>query len=108
MPTRGWAAWDLRVITFEAFRALALALPDTEEGLSYGTPAFRVRGKLIARLREDGEQLVLKVTLAERAALLAQDPVTFSVTPHYENSSYVLVRLATVDDQQLSELLIDA
>lgn len=40
--------------TFDTVRRLALALPGVEEGVSYGTPAFRVRGKLLARLREDG------------------------------------------------------
>jgi hypothetical protein len=28
-------------------------LPDVEEGTSYGTPAFRFKGKLIARLHEE-------------------------------------------------------
>ena len=36
-------------------RRLALAFPGVEEGLSYGTPGFRVRGKFLARLWEDGE-----------------------------------------------------
>ena len=27
---------------------------------SYGTPSFKVRGKLLTRLREDGDSLVIK------------------------------------------------
>ena len=35
--------------TLEALRRSILAVvPDAEEGLSYGAPAFRVRGKLVA------------------------------------------------------------
>ena len=37
-------------------RRFALALPGVEEGHSYGTPGFRVRGKFLARLREVLEQ----------------------------------------------------
>jgi YjbR len=53
-------------VTFETVRAIALALPGVEEGTSYGTPAFRVRGKFLARLREDGETLVVKCDYHER------------------------------------------
>jgi len=31
---------------FETARQFALALPEVEEGTSYGTPAFKVKGKL--------------------------------------------------------------
>lgn len=41
--------------TFDTVREIALSLPGVEEGTSYGTAAFRVRGKFLARLREGGE-----------------------------------------------------
>ena len=44
-------------VTLATVRRLALAFPGVEEGLSYGTPGFRVRGKFLARLWEDGETL---------------------------------------------------
>jgi hypothetical protein len=53
-------------VTCETVREIALALPGVEEGTSYGTPAFRVRGKFLARLREDGETLVVKCDYPER------------------------------------------
>jgi hypothetical protein len=34
-------------VTWETVRQLALALPGVEEGTSYGTPALKVRGKLL-------------------------------------------------------------
>ncbi len=46
-------------VTVEMVRRLALAFPAVEEGTSYGTPAFRVCGKFLARLREDGESLAI-------------------------------------------------
>jgi hypothetical protein len=47
--------------TFDTVREIALSLPGVEEGTSYGTAAFRVRGKFLARLREDGETLALRI-----------------------------------------------
>ena len=95
-------------VTFDTVRQLALALPGVEEGLSYGTPAFRVRGKLLARLREDGDSLVVKIDFAEREVLMEADPQTFYITDHYRNYPALLVRLSTVDVDALRELLEDA
>jgi hypothetical protein len=47
-------------VAFATVRKIALALPGVEAGTSFGTPAFHVRGKFLARLREDGETLVVK------------------------------------------------
>jgi hypothetical protein len=37
-----------------------------------------------------------------------EDPDTFIGTPHYQNYPGVIVRLTTVDDGQLRELLMEA
>src|SRR5437762_221978 len=47
-----------RRISWTTVRDLALALPGVEESTSYRTPAMKVRGKLIARLKEDAETIV--------------------------------------------------
>ncbi len=46
-------------ITFATVAALARELPGVEEGTAYRTPALRVRKKVMARLREDGETLAI-------------------------------------------------
>jgi len=81
-----------------------LALPGVSEGTSYGTPAFRVGRKLLARLREDGENLVLCVSFEERETLLAAAPEVFHVTDHYAGYPAVLVRLARVEAADLPRL----
>ena len=81
-----------------------------------GNAAWRVNGKVIARRnpRLDGpvedEVIAVRTTIAERAALLEEDPQTFFLTDHWAKSrnTSVLVRLTTVDDEQLRELLTDA
>src|SRR5207248_1705913 len=100
--------WEPSMVTVDTVRAIARTLPAAEEGPCYGTPGFRVKGKLFARLREDGELLVVRVGQLERDALLAEDPETFLVTPHYLSSPMVLVRLASVQPDQLEELLTQA
>jgi hypothetical protein len=82
-----------RTATLEQVRQLALAMPGVEEGTSYGTPAFRVGGKLLARMLEDGESLVVRVDFDLRDALLESRPKTFYVTDHYRGYPAVLVRL---------------
>ena len=87
---------------------LAGELPEVEAGTSYGTPALKVRGKGFARLREDGDTLVVQVDILEREALIQEDPGTFYITPHYEDYPAMLVKLATVDADELRELLIES
>jgi hypothetical protein len=89
-------------------RQLALDLPGIEEGSSYGTPAFRCRGKILARFHQDGESLVLKVEYATREVLMGKHPQTFYVTEHYRCYPLMLVRMANVELPLLQVLIEDA
>jgi hypothetical protein len=42
-------------MTFDDVRKISLVWPEVEDGTSYGTPALKVRKKLLARLKEDGD-----------------------------------------------------
>jgi hypothetical protein len=92
-------------MTFEAVRKIALALDKVEEGTSYGTPAFKVRGELLARLRDDIGALVLRMSIDERRELIAEDPETYFITDHYLEYPYVLVSLARVQPEVMRDLL---
>jgi len=92
-------------VNFEQVRKLAMGLPGVEEGTSYGTAAFKVGGKLIARLKEDGETLVLATTFEEREGLMAEEGETYFLTDHYLNYPWVLVRLKRVKAEVLRELV---
>lgn len=95
-------------VTFAQLRDFALTLPGVEEGTSYGTPAFRVKGKFFLRLKEDGETIVLKTDFYERDHLMESDGETFFITDHYRDYPAVLVRLAAVRPRQLRELVLDS
>ena len=84
-------------------------LPGVEVGTSFRTPALRVRGKGMCRLRSNPDALVLRVAdIGEREALLQGQPEVFFSTPHYDGYPYVLVRLEIVDPIELGELLEEA
>ena len=93
---------------WETVQRLGSELPEVDEGTSYSTPALKVRGKMFARLREDGATLVVWTDFLEREALTQGDPETFFVTPHYQDYPLVLIALERVDEQELRELLIES
>lgn len=93
-------------VTFETVRQIAQTLPGAEEGTSYRTPAFKVKGKLFARLHQDGESLVVGVDFEEREEMMSADPEKFYITDHYLNYPWMLVRLSKVRPDQLRDLLI--
>jgi hypothetical protein len=92
-------------VTFETVRAIARELPGADEGTAYGTPAFRVGGKLFVRLHEDGVSLVIRIDHDERAMRMRADPSTFYITDHYLNYPWMLVHLDRVDRDDLRDLL---
>ena len=91
-------------VSFEAFRRIALSFPGVEEGTSYGTPAFRVQGKFLARLREDNETLAIKCGFEQRDLRMQADPKTFFTTDHYHGYPTVLVRLAAVTSADVRDV----
>ena len=80
----------------ERARSVLLDFPGVEEAPCYGTPGFRVVGKFLARLREDGETLIVKCGFVERDLRMQQDPDTFFTTDHYRAHPSVLVNLRNV------------
>ncbi len=95
-------------VTLDTVRRIALALPQVEEGLSGNLPVFRVRGKLLARLHEDGQALVIKIDYLKRDILLNAEPETFYINDFYRCYPMVFVRLSSVDRRVLENLFEDA
>ena len=77
-------------INFDTVRKIGLRLPGVEESTAYGSPALKVRGKLLAcvpthRSAEPGS-LAVRVDFDDRAELLAAAPDVYYVTDHYLNT----------------------
>jgi hypothetical protein len=96
-------------ISFDTVRRIGRALPDVEEGTTYGTPALKVHGTVIAcaaihRSAEPGS-LVVRIDFDQRDELIAADPETYYLTDHYVNYPAMLVRLSRVHQDALRDLL---
>jgi hypothetical protein len=93
-------------MTFDELRKLVLGWPEVEDGTSYGTPALKVRKKLLARLKEDGDSLVMPgVPIEERAMLAESQPKVFYFTDHYKDYPMVLIRLSKAKRATIEPLL---
>lgn len=90
----------------EKLRRLLQPYPSTEEYTCFGTPAFRIKKKLICRIREDGETLA--VHCDDREPWMKKTPKVFFITDHYLNYRFVLVKLSAVCDKDLEKVLHEA
>jgi hypothetical protein len=97
-----------RGTTWSTLCKLATKLPGVEQGTSYGTPALHVRKKFLARLKEDGESVAIKIDFSDRDVLLELDPAAFYLTDHYRPYPAMLVRLRQVRLDLLGQLLEQA
>jgi hypothetical protein len=101
-----------RPTTFDDVRAIGLTLPDVEESTMYGAPALKVRGTLLACMAShksaEPNSLVVRIHFEDRDALIADDPQTYYLKPHYEGYPSVLVRLPLIDREALRDLLQSA
>jgi hypothetical protein len=93
-------------MTFDEVRKIALTWPEVEDGTSYGTSALKVRKKLMVRLREDGDSMVMPgVPSEERDMLVESQPKVFYFTDHYRNYPMVLIRLSKAKRAAVEPLL---
>jgi len=99
-------------ISFDTVREIGLALPDVEEGTTYGSPALKVRGKMFACLPShrsaEPDSLVIRIDFDRREELIAADPKTYYLKDHYVGYPCVLVRLTRVRQDELRDLLLMA
>jgi hypothetical protein len=86
-----------KAVDFDVVRKLALELPNVEDATSPRGAGFKVGGKLLACERymalRSRTPYMVRVSLDERARLLAEAPDVCYVTEHYLKHPAVLVRL---------------
>lgn len=97
-----------RGMTWAAVCKLAMKLPGVEIGTSYGTSSLHVRKKFLARLKEDGETIAIRVGFDDRDVLLELDPAAFYLTDHYRAYPAMLVCLKQVQAEMLERILEQA
>ena len=93
--------------TWATVKKLGKKLPEVEESTWFNTPSLKVRKKSFVRLREK-DVIVVLVDQDEKEALLRAEPEVFFTTPHYDGYPAMLVRLSTIEPDELREVLIEA
>ena len=109
--------------TWADVERIALALPETSEGISHGNRTWGVKDKGFVWERPlrrsdlealgdnapDGPILGVRVEhLMAKDALLADDPDVYFTTPHFDGYPAVLVRLERIPVEELQEVIVEA
>ena len=97
-----------RGVSIAQLKQIAASIPGLDASTSYGTLAFKVKKKLVARVREDGDTLVIAMDFVNRDLLMKAKPKVFHLKEHYLNYPYVLIALDQITPASLKEHLIDA
>jgi hypothetical protein len=97
---------DKTMLALTFISQVVLTLPDVYEQTCFDTPAFYVNKHVFARLKEDGENLVIHTV--EREKWMDKDPITYFITDHYLKYKYMLVNLDRVEPEDLKQLLLTA
>jgi hypothetical protein len=108
--------------TWDDVRRVALALPQTGERGGGDYVEWRVKDKLFAWMRPlrktdlqalganapDGPILAVRTDgLSAKEALLADDPIVYFTTPHFDGWPAILVQLDHIDVDELEELITE-
>lgn len=96
-------------MTFDDVRGLALALPETEERVTWETDiTFRVRDRIFAIGGDGATRVSIKASLETQAELLEMDPATFAKSAYVGRFGWITVDLERVDRALLESLLREA
>jgi hypothetical protein len=96
-------------VTFDDVRRMALALPETEERVTWETDiTFRVRDKIFAIGGEGATRVSIKAGLETQAELVEMDPATFAPSAYTGRFGWVTADLARIEPALLESLLREA
>jgi hypothetical protein len=95
-------------VTIAEFRAWALALPETSEVVTWGDLTWRVRDRMFAIGGTESPRITVKASREDQAELISMAPETYAIAAYVGRFGWVSVDLATVDADELRQLLVDA
>jgi hypothetical protein len=101
-----------RADPFAPVAAIGRTLPDVEETTTWGKPTLKVGGSMFVCIAShksaEPDTLVVMMDIADRDALIAEDPDSYYLKEHYVGYPCVLVRLRRVGADALRGLVIGA
>jgi hypothetical protein len=96
-------------LSFDEIRQFALTLPETEVGTAWGSPMLRVNGRIFAGIpvhkSAEPNSFMVQIDVADRDALIEEQPDVYYTAAHYENYPCVLVRLSRIRRDALEDLV---
>ena len=97
---------------FDLVESIGRTLPGVEVTTSWGQPTLKVRGKMFvcmaAHKSAEPDTLVVMMDIADRDALVEEEPDIYYLKEHYVEYPCVLVRLSRVHRDALRDLVIGA
>jgi hypothetical protein len=97
------------VVTLDQVAGMALALPETVEVAAWeGERTFRTRNKIFVMGGPESATITVKTSAEEQTELIAADPETYDYAPYVGRFGWTRVRLSSVNDGELRELIIEA
>jgi hypothetical protein len=103
---------NIGAMTIAQAMKLAMALAAVEKSTSYGAPSVKTGGRMFAckatNKSAEPNSLAVMLDFDDRDALIAEDPETYYLKPHYVNYPCVLVRLNKVHPDAMKDLLAAA
>jgi hypothetical protein len=92
-------------MTYDDFSTIALALPDVEEKVGRYEIDLNRNGRHIARLRDKGTTLAIRVPWELHDELLAMEGTKFFKTDHYKRYPYVLIKVEDLIEPRARQLI---
>ncbi len=97
------------MVTLETVWQIGLTFPNVEKSISWGAPALKVRGNLMACVptnkAAESNSILIRIDRNARPALLAEDPNLYYAPDDYLGYDGVLVRLQHLTPEILHDLL---
>jgi hypothetical protein len=88
---------------------IGLALPGVEAGISWGSPALKLRGTMFACIptnkSAETDSIVVRLDFAQRDELLAAEPDVYYLKEHYVHYPCILARLKKIHPDALHDLI---
>ena len=101
-----------RGCTFKTVESIGRTLPDVEMAMTWGKPTLKVGGKMFVCIAShksaEPHTLVARMDIADRDALIDDDPDTYYLKDHYVDYPCVLVRLSRVRADALRDIVTGA
>ena len=98
--------------SFKTVESIGRKLPEVEVTTTWGKPALKIDGKMFVCIAShksaEPNTLVARMDIADRDALIEDEPDTYYLQEHYVDYPCVLVRLSRVRADALRDIVTGA